>query len=192
MIIPALLAIPLLAGLISIVIPRNRLGWLEVTATVALIGELVAIVGIDARLLGHQTIAWLTVFSVDAWGALVLTLIGIVGSAATAYSIGYLRTEVRKEIIGFRRVRQYFVLLHLFLLAMFAAVLTSSPVVTWIAVEATTLSTAFLVSFYHKPTSMEAAWKYLVLNSVGLLLGFLGTLVLLSTVNQLGISSTQS
>jgi hydrogenase-4 component F len=50
----------------------------------------------------------------------------------------------------------------------------------WIAVEATTLSTAFLISFYNKPTDIEAAWKYLIINSVGLLLGLLGTLIYLA------------
>jgi len=47
----------------------------------------------------------------------------------------------------------------------------------WISIEATTLSTAFLISFYGKPSAIEAAWKYLIINSVGLLIGFLGTLL---------------
>jgi len=57
------------------------------------------------------------------------------------------------------------------------AVATSSPIFAWISIEATTLSTAFLISFYNKPSALEAAWKYLIINSVGLLLGFLGTLL---------------
>jgi len=47
----------------------------------------------------------------------------------------------------------------------------------WISIEATTLSTAFLISFYSKPSAIEAAWKYLIINSLGLLIGFLGTLL---------------
>ncbi len=85
--------------------------------------------------------------------------------------------QVAKGIIGFRRVKQYYVLFHLFLMAMFFAVITVNPILMWIAVEATTLSTAFLISFYNKPTAMEAAWKYLIINSIGLLLGFFGTLL---------------
>jgi hydrogenase-4 component F len=60
---------------------------------------------------------------------------------------------------------------------MFTAVCAANPVVAWIAIEATTLSTAFLICFYKKPASIEAAWKYLIINSVGLLLGFLGTML---------------
>ncbi len=62
-------------------------------------------------------------------------------------------------------------------MAMFYAIVTVNPILMWIAIEATTLSTAFLISFYNKPTAMEAAWKYLIINSIGLLLGFLGTLL---------------
>jgi hydrogenase-4 component F len=115
--------------------------------------------------------------SIDALGMVVLLTVAVVGCAASFYSIGYLRGEVVKGIIGFRRVRQYFVLFHLFLLAMFYAIITVNPILMWIAIEATTLSTAFLISFYNKATAMEAAWKYLIINSIGLLLGFLGTLL---------------
>jgi hydrogenase-4 component F len=62
---------------------------------------------------------------------------------------------------------------------MFFAIITPNPIMMWIAIEATTLSTAFLISFYNKPSAMEAAWKYLIINSVGLLLGFFGTLLFL-------------
>ncbi|MDD5414702.1 MAG: proton-conducting transporter membrane subunit [Smithellaceae bacterium] len=116
-------------------------------------------------------------FSVDALGAIVMLIIALVGLAATIYSVQYLRDETAKEIVGFTRVKQYFILLNLFLAAMFMAVVSSNPVITWISVEATTLSTAFIISFYNKPSAMEAAWKYLIINSIGLLLGFFGTLL---------------
>lgn len=190
MLIPLILGVPLLAAVVSIQVPASRRSWLETLAGVAGIVEMTAIMAVAAQTLAHQSLGWLNLFSVDALSVLVLMIIGIVGIIATFYSIGYLREEMRKEIIGFRRVREYYALLHLFLFAMFAAALTSSPLVAWVAVEATTLSTAFLVSFYHKQTSMEAAWKYLMLNSVGLLLGFFGTVVLLSAVNRLGIDTS--
>ena len=117
------------------------------------------------------------IFSWMRWALVVLLTVAVVGFASSFYSIGYLRGEVAKGIVGFRRVKQYFVLFQLFLLAMFYAIITVNPILMWIAIEATTLSTAFLISFYNKPTAMEAAWKYLIINSIGLLLGFLGTLL---------------
>jgi len=115
----------------------------------------------------------------DALGAYFALALALVAFFAGMYSIGYLRAEVEKGIIGARRVRQYFALFSLFVFAMLLALSAASPIVMWIAIEGTTLSTAFLVSFYNKPSATEAAWKYLVLNSLGLLLGFLGTLLFL-------------
>src|SRR5260370_12530048 len=48
--------------------------------------------------------------------------------------------------------------------------------VMWVALEATTLTSIFLVTFYGRATSLEAAWKYAVIGGVGLLVGVLGPL----------------
>jgi len=125
-------------------------------------------------------------FSVDSLGAIVMLIIACVGFITTIYSVQYLRQETAKGIIGFTRVRQYFVLLNIFLAAMFLAVAANNPVFAWIAIETTTLSTAFLISFYNKPSAIEAAWKYLIINSIGLLLGFSGTLLYSTSVISLG------
>lgn len=125
-------------------------------------------------------------FYVDALGAIVLLIIALVGAASTVYSVAYLREETAKQIVGLTRVKQYFILLNLFLMAMFLAVSSGSPIVTWISIEATTLSTAFLISFYNKPSAMEAAWKYLIINSIGLLLGFFGTLLYFTSLQASG------
>ncbi len=128
-------------------------------------------------------------FAVDALGALTMLIIAAVGVAVTIYSVAYLRAETKKQIIGFRRVKQYFILLNLFVGAMLLAATTAHPIFTWISIEATTLSTAFLISFYNKPTAMEAAWKYLIINSVGLLLGFFGTLLYFTALAKTGSAS---
>jgi hydrogenase-4 component F len=125
-------------------------------------------------------------FSVDSLGAIVMLIISCIGFATAVYSAQYLRQETAKKIIGFRRVKQYFILLNLFLMAMFFAISANSPIFAWISIEATTLSTAFLISFYNKPSSMEAAWKYLIINSVGLLLGFFGTLLYFTAFGDTG------
>jgi hydrogenase-4 component F len=125
----------------------------------------------------------------DALGVLFFCLIAIIGAAASFYSIGYLRAEMQKGIVTTERVKLFYILLHLFLLAMFTAVTANNPIIAWIAVEATTLSTAFLICFYKKPASIEAAWKYLIINSVGLLLAFLGTMLFIAIAMKGGATS---
>ena len=65
-----------------------------------------------------------------------------------------------------------------FLGAMSLAVLADNLGVLWIAVEATTIATAFLVGHHRTRRSLEAAWKYVVLGSVGVAVAFLGLVLL--------------
>ena len=48
----------------------------------------------------------------------------------------------------------------------------------WVAVEATTLTTAPLIYFNRTPRSIEATWKYLLVGSVGIALALLGSFFL--------------
>jgi len=174
----------LVASFICLVI-KNR-GIVEFISIVASFIALVESFIVAVKVASFGTYSTLGYFSVDSLGAIVMLIIGFVGFFTGIYSIKYLRRETEKGVIGFTRVKQYFILLNLFLGAMFLAITTSSPVFAWICVEATTLSTAFLISFYNKPSAMEAAWKYLIINSVGLLLAFLGTLLYFTSVVSMG------
>lgn len=165
-------------GLLSkrrVVIEVASVGARLVMCTVAII--------IALRVAENGIYAPMQFFFIDSLSAIIILIIAVVGLGATLYSIQYLRHETAKHIIGFHRVREYFILMNLFTTAMLLAISSSSPIVTWICVEATTLSTAFLISFYNKPSAMEAAWKYLIVNSVGLLLGFFGTLLYFTSMN---------
>ncbi|HET7723973.1 MAG TPA: proton-conducting transporter membrane subunit [Propionibacteriaceae bacterium] len=65
-----------------------------------------------------------------------------------------------------------------FLAAMSLAVLSDNLGVMWVAVEATTIATAFLVGHAGDRGATEAAWKYVVLGSVGVAIAFLGIVLL--------------
>ncbi len=169
---------PIVALVLSFSVKKkaDNLGWVALAASII---ELLASLAVVAEVVRTGSYSWTPYLSVDPLGAIMIIVLALIGFAASWYSIGYLRTEVAKKIIGFHRVKQYFILLNLFLLAMYFAIITTNPILMWIAIEATTLSTAFLISFYNKPSAMEAAWKYLIINSVGLLLAFFGTLLFL-------------
>src|SRR5580704_3576106 len=47
----------------------------------------------------------------------------------------------------------------------------------WVAIEPTTLASVFLVTFYGKVTSLEAAWKYAMIGGVGLAMALFGTVL---------------
>lgn len=164
-----------IAASIGLLTKRQRV--IELAAIVAAIISLIGSIIIAYKVAAIKIYNVSAVFSIDALGAIILLIVSIIGVATAFYSIEYLRQETTKEIIRVNRPRQYFVLLNLFMMAMFLATSFNNPVLAWISIEATTLSTAFLISFYNKPSAMEAAWKYLIVNSVGLLIGFFGTML---------------
>jgi hydrogenase-4 component F len=76
-----------------------------------------------------------------------------------------------------RRWRQFYVLTPLFAAGMLLVVLANNLGVMWIAVEATALSSVLLVALYNRKTSLEAAWKYVMLGGLGLVLALFGTIL---------------
>ena len=58
------------------------------------------------------------------------------------------------------------------------AVLADSIGLMWAAVEATTIATAFLVGHHRTRRSLEAAWKYVILGSVGVAIALLGIVLI--------------
>jgi len=179
----------LLSSFLVVALPGLLIRHVGVIEFVSLTASVIALVEsfvIAFKVSSVGTYAPMSFFFVDALGAIVMLIIACVGLAVTIYSVRYLRQETLKDIIGFTRVRQYFVLLNLFFAAMFFAATANSPVFTWIFIEATTLATAFLISFYNKSSSIEAAWKYLIINSVGLFLGFFGTLLYFTSLSPIG------
>ncbi len=181
MMLSILLATPIIAALLSWCV-RARTMHLELIAAIAGSIELAATLGLLLEVGSGTAPSFTEYFSLDALGMVVLLPVAIIGCAAAWYSIGYLREETRKGFVGFHRIREYFILFHIFVAAMAVAVSAAHPIVMWIAVEATTLSTVFLISIYNKPSSIEAAWKYLLINSIGLLLGFFGTLLFFTSL----------
>ena len=63
-----------------------------------------------------------------------------------------------------------------FATGMFLVVLANNLGVMWIAVEATALASVLLVALYNRKTSLEAAWKYVMLGGLGLVLALFGTI----------------
>jgi hydrogenase-4 component F len=60
----------------------------------------------------------------------------------------------------------------------------------WVAMEATTLTSAPGLYFNHNPRSIEATWKFLLICSVGIALALLGSLILAYSAVHAGLEST--
>ncbi|WP_431222866.1 hydrogenase 4 subunit F [Serratia sp. L9] len=113
----------------------------------------------------------------DSLSALFLAILGIVGCLTGLYSIGYMRHEVDEGEISVATLCHYYGFFHLFLFTMLLVITSNNLILMWAAIEATTLSSAFLVGLYGQSSSLEAAWKYIIICTVGVAFGLFGTIL---------------
>ncbi|KFZ43684.1 hydrogenase 4 subunit F [Anoxybacillus sp. KU2-6(11)] len=133
---------------------------------------------------------WHRLIYIDALSAFNVMLIVLIGFVASLYSVGYMHHEVAEKIIDAYKVRHYYLWFHLFLGTMLAVSVVNNLGFLWVGIELTTLVSALLVAFYRKGTSLEAAWKYLIMGSVGIAFALLGIIFLyLSGVDLFGESA---
>ncbi len=104
----------------------------------------------------------------DNINTVFILLINILAFLIWWYSIYYFKKEIEHKVIWYTRLKQYNIFVNLFIFAMLFVASTNNILVMWIALEATTIFTTFLISFYWLNTSWEAAWKYVILCSVWL------------------------
>jgi hydrogenase-4 component F len=128
----------------------------------------------------------------DALSVIMLIVIGVVGTLATWASIGYIDTELEHGHTDAGGARLYGVLTPAFLAAMVLAVCANNIGVIWVAIEATTVVTAFLVGHRRSRTALEATWKYVVICSVGIAMAFRGTVLLYYAAKHAGAPSAQA
>ena len=117
----------------------------------------------------------------------MLVLCGFVGLLSGVYGVGYLRRNEARGLITPRMRREFFGLMPAYVFAILFVSVSNNLGILWIAVELTTLASVFLVTFHDRDTSLEAAWKFLMLGSLGLAFALLGTvLIFASGQGQLG------
>lgn len=117
-------------------------------------------------------------FYLDSLSIIVLDIVLLIGLFAAIYSVRYLEEDVRRGKLDFHKVRLYYVLMYLFLFTMILALTVKNMGIMWIAIEATTLASVFLVGFHNDRYALEAAWKYIIICSVGIAVAMLGIIFL--------------
>ncbi|AAM24903.1 Formate hydrogenlyase subunit 3/Multisubunit Na+/H+ antiporter, MnhD subunit [Caldanaerobacter subterraneus subsp. tengcongensis MB4] len=113
----------------------------------------------------------------DSLVAILLLIIGVVGFLNGFYSIGHMRYDISRGEIDEKEISSYYGFYHILLFTMVLCALSNNIAIMWVALEATTLGSAFLVGFYKHKASAEAAWKYVLICSVGLAFALYGTIL---------------
>lgn len=136
-----------------------------------------SVILLHARVVSVHPVSFLSLFYLDALSAFFILVTSVIAFAAALYSIGYIEADLAKGFISAHKGRMYYVLFNLFCFSMLCAPALNNLGILWVVIEMTTLISAFLVGFYNTKQSVEAAWKYIIICSVGIIFALLGTIL---------------
>jgi hydrogenase-4 component F len=179
----------LLAALLATLIRPYRafIGWVGAWLSLISLGAAFALA---AQVINGQTPTWglklewlnlVDALRADSLSALLMVCVAAVASLALFLSPGLGRQVGNPHwgelAYGPAQLRRYHVFTNLFIAAMLLAVSANNVGVMWIAIEATTVFSAFIIPLKLNKASIEASWKYIIICSVGIALAFVGTVL---------------
>jgi hydrogenase-4 component F len=176
MIFLLLLGVPLLGAVVLLVARAPRLAdALHVTAALATAAAAAALV-VEVVQAGPVTAPGVGLRA-DGLSAFIAAMVAGVGLVAAVGVPSYLAGESAAGRLRPARARAFRPLFHLFVFTMLLAVTTDNVGLMWVAVEGTTLASVFLITLERTRASLEAAYKYLLICSVGIAVAFIGTVL---------------
>ena len=177
MLLTSILCLPFAVGLACLwARPRRLVELLNVAGFAVVLGLAVKLFKTVLANNGAALTEWGEFLRADALSAWMVLLIAVVSLATSIYAVQYFRRDLAGAVVTERRFREFYVLTPFFAAGMLLVVLANSLGVMWIAVEAVALSSVLLVALYNQRTSLEAAWKYVILGGLGLVLALFGTI----------------
>jgi len=135
----------------------------------------VAALRLAGRVLAGATPTWGPgeMMRVDALSALLAVCVAFVAALAAWLGPGL----GRDAHYGPGQARRFRIFSSLFAFTMLAAVTANNVAVMWVAIEATTITSALIIPLTVSKASVEASWKYILICSVGIALAFVGTVL---------------
>lgn len=182
-----LLGIPIIAVFLFLLFKDNKIQhFISVVSSILLI-LIAAYLTRDIMLYGKIEYPYSGgLFCIDSLSIIILDIVLTIGLMTSIYSIQYMNEEIEHGKTKPQGLRTYYMLLYSFIFTMVLSLSVGNMGIMWIAIEATTLSSAFLVGFYNNKQALEAAWKYIIVCSVGIAIALLGiTLLHLSSIGVL-------
>jgi hydrogenase-4 component F len=160
--------VSLLSLLLSIVIARSPAGWNK----------------------PYAAIPWIRInFYLDGLSVYFLLLVNLVALIASFYAIQFLAFDARHNQNHYPRI--FHSMFNLFHGSMLLVPLVDNLVALWVAVELTTVFSTMLVSYRRDRASLEAAWKFIMITTTGIIFALLGTLFLSMSIPDGQISPGQ-
>ena len=173
--IEAILIFPLIACLILLLIKSNKLNnlllitysifHLFISITLCLKG-----IGLEHPIHNQFDIY----FKIDSLNILFLLILSVIFTGVAFYNRSYFKNLDKNN----KDQTYYSIAILLFIFSMTGTILSTNLGLSWVFIEATTLASAYLIYFNKTKNSLEAAWKYVFICSIGISLAFVGIILL--------------
>jgi hydrogenase-4 component F len=151
---------------------RAVVGWINALLSLAALG---AAIRFAARAVRGEALTFGPgeLLRADGLSALLMVSVAAVASMTLLLSPGF------GSEVSYRpwQLRRYQFLINLLIFSMLLAVATNNVAIMWVAIEATTIFSALLVTLTPSKSSVEASWKFILISSVGIALAFAGTVL---------------
>jgi hydrogenase-4 component F len=113
----------------------------------------------------------------DPLSIVFLLAVTFLYATSAVFSVGYVR-RAGGPVAAARYQRHFFAGLNLFAWSMAMAPLVNNLALLWVAIEVTTIVSTLLVAIDNTDGAAEAAWKYILIASMGLGIALLATIVM--------------
>ncbi len=185
-----LLIPPVLASLLALIVRpyRSFVGWINAGLGLVPFGAALSFAtravstGMPAAGKGQFAATWgvvidslglVEVLRADSLSILLMVCVSGVGALTLFLSPGLWREDHYTPA----QLRRFQISFNLFIASMLLAVSANNVGVMWVAIEATTIFSTFIIPLKVSKTSVEASWKYILICSVGIALAFAGTVL---------------
>lgn len=168
-------ALPLLTGMLTMLLNKTAMiKFVNLAGSLLTSGILFTIV----YRVGVEGVFNSGMLYVDHLSVVLLSVVALLTVTAMLFSLSYMEKELAYGHISAKMLPRYYGLLNVFIFTMISVLVVENLGLMWVAVEATTLASALLVAFYFNRSALEAAWKYVMVCTVGICLALLGTILL--------------
>jgi len=185
-----LLLPPVLAAILAFFLRpyRTFVGWVNAMLGLVSLGAAIALASQDVALgmpiagavqnsptwgIVIDSLGLVQVLRADSLSALLMVCVSGIGALTLFLSPGLWREDRYTPA----QLRRYQIFINLFIASMLLAVSANNVGLMWIAIEATTIFSAFIIPLKVSKTSVEASWKYILICSVGIAMAFTGTVL---------------
>ena len=170
----AVLFVPLAGGLVSWFAPGRPARAATLVAGAATLGLSIALV---PAVVAHTAVEAGTYLRADAVSVVFLITVAFLYALTSIFSLGYMKGAAELEH-GAVHDRRFWATFNLFAWSMAVAPIVNGLALLWVAIEVTTVVSALMVALDDTDGATEAAWKYVLIASMGLGIALLATVIM--------------